>query len=64
MLFPHDQPLLTLLFLGLLTFSLPLLPGELTIDDACITFRYSRNLLAGDEFLAVYKRVERMPKGC
>ena len=27
------------------------LPGERTIDDAFITFRYSRNLLAGNGFV-------------
>ncbi|TAK10957.1 MAG: hypothetical protein EPO32_13570 [Anaerolineae bacterium] len=54
----HIRPLLPLLLLALLAFGLRLLPGGRTIDDAYITFRYSRNLLAGEGF--VYNPGERV----
>jgi len=43
----------TLIFISLVTLALAarLVPGPRTIDDAYITFRYARNILAGDGFV-------------
>jgi hypothetical protein len=49
---------LALAVLALLALGARLLPGERTIDDAYITFRYARNLLAGHGF--VYNPGERV----
>src|SRR4030067_3215000 len=35
----------------ILALAAPLIPGPRTIDDAYITFRYARNLLAGNGFV-------------
>jgi hypothetical protein len=54
---PRQQALLRALFraaivaIALLALGARLLPGERTIDDAYITFRYARNLLAGHGFV-------------
>ncbi|MBI3158847.1 MAG: hypothetical protein HYZ26_04540 [Chloroflexi bacterium] len=50
--------LLPYVLLALLAFGLRLLPGARTIDDAYITFRYVRNLLAGEGL--VYNPGERV----
>lgn len=55
---PRLRSFLPFILLALLAFSVRLLPGERTIDDAYITFRYSRNLLAGEGF--VYNPGERV----
>jgi hypothetical protein len=47
-----------LLAIVLLALAARLVPGERTIDDAYITFRYARNLLAGEGF--VYNPGERV----
>jgi hypothetical protein len=39
------------LFFFLLAFSARMLPGPRTIDDSYITFRYARNILAGEGFV-------------
>lgn len=41
----------TFAVLFLLAFTLRILPGPRTIDDAFITFRYARNILAGNGFV-------------
>jgi len=46
------------ILLVILALSARLIPGPRTIDDAFITFRYARNLLAGDGF--VYNAGERV----
>lgn len=46
----HLPTILTLLIV-LLTLAARLLPGPRTIDDSYITFRYARNLLAGQGFV-------------
>lgn len=47
-----------LIVIAALTFAARLVPGERTIDDAFITFRYARNLLSGHGF--VYNPGERV----
>jgi len=56
----HGIPVQKLLVVGLLTLALlaRLVPGERTVDDAYITFRYARNLVEGRGF--VYNPGERM----
>ncbi len=49
---------LVILLLIAITFAARLLPGPRTIDDAYITFRYARNILAGNGF--VYNIGERV----
>jgi hypothetical protein len=49
---------IALAVVALLALGARLLPGDRTIDDAYITFRYARNLLAGHGF--VYNRGERV----
>lgn len=43
--------LLALIAMMLLAFFARIIPGERTVDDAFITFRYSRNVVAGDGFV-------------
>jgi len=47
----RNNQLIVLLALFLFAVTVRLLPGPRTIDDAYITFRYARNILAGSGFV-------------
>jgi len=57
-LYPRHRTLVLLVALVILALVARLLPGPRTIDDAFITFRYSRNLVEGQGF--VYNPGERV----